>query len=32
MQENEPPDWGYWSLVVALIQLALDATTWLSSH
>jgi hypothetical protein len=33
MHENdEPPDWGYWGLVVALIQLALDATIWISSH
>jgi hypothetical protein len=32
MLNEEPPDWGYWSLVVALIQVALDLITRISAH
>jgi hypothetical protein len=27
---DEPPDWAFCSLCVALIQLALDLTQWIS--
>ncbi|CAM5499871.1 hypothetical protein SANTM175S_04254 [Streptomyces antimycoticus] len=31
MLKEQPPDYGFWCLIVALIQLHLDATIWLSS-
>lgn len=31
MFEVKPPDYDFWCLVVALIQLQLDLTIWLSS-
>jgi len=27
VHENESPDWGFWSLVTALVQMALDLVT-----
>lgn len=28
---NEPPDWDYWAVMIALVQLALDLITAVSS-
>lgn len=30
--DEEPPDWAFWSLVVALIQYHLDLLQWVSSR
>lgn len=31
LDNDEPPDWAFCSFWVALIQLALDLTQWISS-
>lgn len=30
LDNDEPPDWAYWACMVALIQMALDLTQWIS--
>jgi hypothetical protein len=32
MLNEEPPDWGYWSLMIALIQFTLDLITRIHTH